>query len=530
MSDPGSKHWLADDPRFLDSLGDLDRGLRSADEPVEPDEAADAAPIDALTPPAVMRERDTPPRAASRPPGPAAARAGRPIDAARATDASRGLDTRPPARVAMHSSAPPPAASEMLTQGDVDALPPFLFTQPATGDRLRRPLIDIFPLASLEPEAPIPPAVATAAPQRSRLAPPREAPTSLDAPTYESFYGLHEAPFSLSTDPRFHHQSASHERAGQEILGAIRVRGGVVVLTAPLGMGKATLCRSLIADLDPGTVASLVVEPIHSINELLKTMLADFGVMAREDLAAAPNVSREVLLGTLSAFLESLAGVDAAAVVFLDEAQNLPISLLGELAVVIGAPGARVLQLVLVGQPALQAVMNHRDVRALTATVSRRITLGPLTAGEIASYVTHRLAIAGANTRVEFDEAAIAQLFELSAGSPRLVNLLCDRAMTRGHAASAAVIDLPLVEAAAHDLDLEPPAPDRPGALASLLIIVMFALLVIAGGAGAVWVFHDAVHRTIQEWEKVPLPPGGPIHRLPVPLAPIPPPAGDAAA
>src|SRR3954470_10335370 len=382
VSDPTSKRWLADDPGFQDSVGNLDRGLAVGDEPIE--------------------------------------------RAARAMDASRALDTTPsPARVAAPRPAPPSSVeSEILSEEDLDALPPFLFTQPTAGDpRGGRPPLDLFPPASLE----------------------REAAGPLDALTYESFYGLQERPFSLSTDPRFHYQSASHERAGQDILGAVRARAGAAVLTAPLGMGKTTLCRSLIADLDPRTATSLVVDPIHSINDLLKTMLVDFGVMAREDLAAVANVSREVLLGTLSSFLESLAGLDAGAVAFLDEAQNLPISLLGDLAVVIGAPAARVLQLVLVGQPALTAAMNHGDLRALSAAVSRRITLGPLEADEISSYVAHRLAIAGANTRVEFDEGAIAELFALSAGSPRMVNLLCERALTRGHAASAAVIDLRLI-------------------------------------------------------------------------------------
>jgi general secretion pathway protein A len=511
VSDPGSTHWLADDPRFLESLGDLDRGLAGGDDPVEPAPTADRAAIAAVRAPVADPRADAPPRTAPRSPGSAAA---------------RGAPTAPP--------APPPAAAsplapEIVSETNDDALPAFLFTRRTPGEPPpRRPMLDLFPPASLQPEAPIAAGGAAVGPQRqrSRPAPSRQAGSPVDALTYESFYGLDEKPFGLSTDPRFHYQSASHERAGQQILAAIRARLGPAVLTAPPGMGKTTLCRSLIAELDRRTVTSLVLDPIHSMNDLLKTMLVDFGVIAREDLAAAANVSRDVLLGALNSFLESLAGLEAGAVLFLDEAQNLPVPLLADLAVVAGAPAARVLQLVLVGQPALTTVLKHRDVRALSALVRCRTRLAPLAAGEISGYVTHRLAIAGANTRVEFDEAAIAQLFELSAGSPRMVNLLCDLALTRGYAASAAVIDLPLIEAAANDLDLEWPEPDRPGRLASLAIVVMFALLVIAGGGGAAWVFRDAVDRTVQQWENVPLPPGGPIRRLPVPLAPIPPPAG----
>ena len=106
------------------------------------------------------------------------------------------------------------------------------------------------------------------------------------------------------------------------------------------------------------------------------------------------------------------------------------------------------------------------------------------------------------------------------------MNLLCDRALTRGHAASAAVIGESLIEAAALDLELEPWERQGSGRLRSLLLGAAFVLLVMVGAAGALWVSRDAVSRTIQQWENLPLPPGGPIRRLPVPIAPIPPPAG----
>jgi len=185
-----------------------------------------------------------------------------------------------------------------------------------------------------------------------------------------------------------------------------------------------------------------------------------------------------------------------------------------------GSPAARVLQLVLIGQPALTYVLKHTDLGALNASVSRRAELGPLAAEEVSGYVGHRLSIAGANTRVEFDEAAIARLYDLSAGVPRIVNLLCDRALTRGHAAAAGIIDGALVDAAAEDLDLDLPET-RLGRLASLAIVLTLALLMIAGAAGALWVSRDAVGRTIEQWEHVPQPPAGPSRRLPAPIAPV---------
>ena len=493
VSDPHAKHWLADDSNFLASLNDLDQGLSEGGR--GSDEVDDAA---AAPPPAASPAALTPPRSA-------AGRPARPINVARALDPARVLDTAPP---------------------------PLALARPLTAEpRTRRPLLDLFPPSALEPEGPPLPAFGTAVgPQLGR--PPRRAdpvarepdtPSPIAAVTHETFYGLREKPFSLSTDPRFQYQSASHERAGQEILAAVRKRGGPALLTAPLGMGKTTLCRGLLLAFDRRTVTSLVLEPMRSLDDLVTTLLVDFGVMSREEVAGAAHVSRQTLVATLNTFLESLVPLQASAVVFIDEAQNLPRALLGDLADWLGGSPAGVVQLVLVGQPALTALLQHSDLRALNASVAWRSELGPLAADEISSYVMHRLTIAGAHTRIVFDETAMARLFALSSGLPRTVNLLCDRALTRGQAASAGVIDGALIGAAASDLGFGS-TTERPDLLRSLLLVGAFALLVLVGAAGALWTSRDAVSRTIQQWQNVPLPPGGPVRRLPLPLAPIPPP------
>jgi general secretion pathway protein A len=284
--------------------------------------------------------------------------------------------------------------------------------------------------------------------------------------------------------------------------------------------------------LDRRTVTSLVLDPPQSVEDLLQTMLVDFGVVARQSLSTAAHPTRDLLAGTLYAFLGSLVPLQGSAVVFIDEAQNLPASLLAELdALRQGSAGARLLQLVLVGQPALTSLLDNPELRALNASIACRSELGPLAAGEVAPYVAHRLSIAGARARIEFDDAAIIRLFELSAGSPRAVNLLCDRAMTRGQAASAEFIGRELIHAAAVDLDLEAPSGDRLVVLQTKLLVAAFVMLVLAGAAGALWVSRDAVKRAITQWEQVPLAPGGPVRSLPVPIAPIPPPSdapGDA--
>ncbi len=409
-----------------------------------------------------------------------------------------------------------------------DPAPPPGLTRPSASEpRARRPLLDLFPSSALEPDRSQPPALGTSVgpqlpPPRPRPAPEPEAPSQPDAPTYETFYGLREEPFSLSTDPRFQYQSASHERAGQEILAAIRKRGGPTVVTGLPGMGKTLLCRSVVQEIDRRTVTSLVLEPLRSIDDLLTTMLVDFGVIARADLADAPRAAREVLTSTLNSFLDSLLPLQASAVVFIDQAQHIPVAVLGDLVALLSVPAARELQVVLVGQPALTTRLAHDDLSGLNASVSRRTELGPLAAQEISGYVMHRLSVAGADTRIEFDEAAIARLFELSGGTPRVVNLLCDRALMHGHALSTGVIGGALIDLAAADLDLGAPEDGRRGPLASLVLAALFALLVLAGAAGALWTSRDAVSRTLEQWEQIPLPPAGPALSLPLPIEPVP--------
>jgi general secretion pathway protein A len=524
VSDPHPKQWLADDPNFLASLNDLDRNLAGRGEAPDDDPAPGPPPA-------------PPTRAAAPPPPPDAPRS----SAEPARPGVARVTARAPAAAPVSAAPVPLSPPDIISRAGPDIAahaPPLTFTRPslAAEPRVRRPLLDLFPPSALEPERPplelgtaVGPQLPPPRPrQRQRSQRPPDAAFPPDTPTYETFYGLREKPFSLSTDPRFQYQSASYERAGRELQAAIQKHGGPAVLTGRPGMGKTMLCRSLVQEIDRRTVTSLVLEPLLSIDELLKTLLVDFGVVSRDDLAAAPELTREMLTGTLTSFLASLVRLQASAVVLVDDAQNLPIPLLTALEAIIGGggPEVRVLQLVLVGEPALTKRLKDPDLQLLNASVARRTELGPLAADEISGYVTHRLSIAGGDTRIEFDEPAITRLFEWSAGVPRVVNLLCDRAMTRGQEASAAVIDPALVDAAAADLDLDAPAGDAPGVWRSLLVIAAFAALVLVGAAGALWVSRDAVNRTIRQWENIPLAPGGPVRRLPLPITPIPPPSG----
>jgi type II secretory pathway predicted ATPase ExeA len=400
-------------------------------------------------------------------------------------------------------SGPPPSPFARAGEGRARSESP----EPATTASEGRPLLDLFP-PPLGPERgqTRAPAIVGAQPPRvvhTRFALQTErAPQSPDLPlTYEPFYGLSEKPFSLSTDPKFIYRSTSHERVLQQLIDALGRGDGIMLLTGEAGVGKTTLCRSLVEQLGRRTVTSFISAPFVSLDEVLKSVLVDFGVVARDDagrgrLAAA---TREELTTAIGDFAASLAPLHASAVIVIDEAQNAPPDILEPLTGLSEAFGAdRRVQIMLVGQPSLVSLLNRRPLRALGRKVLVRCRLDPLAADEVRGYVIHRLAIAGPRARVEFDEGAFAELYAATHGVPRLVNLVCDRAMIRGYETSARVIDDRLIAAAASSLELVPARSDK-HRLAELAVRALaFIALMLVGAGAAAWVFREDVTRLLR--------------------------------
>jgi len=276
--------------------------------------------------------------------------------------------------------------------------------------------------------------------------------------TYEPFYGLREKPFSLSADPRFLYKSPAHAQAFDAILKGIRRREGLIVLTGEIGTGKTTLCRSVLKQLDRRTFGAFVPDPFVSREDLLKTLLMDFGVIAISDLTRGRfnGASRSELSYLLYEFLDSLVALQAFAVLVIDEAQNLSLPLLEEIRILSELERReKLLQVVLVGQPELRASLTHPQMRQVDQRVSVRCELMPLDAGGVAGYVNHRLAVAGLGTgSVEFTSLALEALHHGSAGVPRVINRLCDRALERAYAARTTRIDSEMVWESIRELGL----------------------------------------------------------------------------
>jgi general secretion pathway protein A len=300
-----------------------------------------------------------------------------------------------------------------------------------------------------------------------------QAPSKLHInPIYETFYGLTEQPFAISTDPRFLYMSTSHERAYEELLTGLRRDEGLLLLTGEAGTGKTTLCRAVIDALGERTFSCIVLNPYMTGAELLKVVLRDFGLVSRDELrsGALARADAVQLMDTLEGFLLTVRSVDSRAILVVDEAQSLAPAVLDQvrLLTALERNGRRLIQVVLGAQPALLQTLKKDSLYALNERISRRVFLAPLTGSEIKAYIEHRLAVAGGKDKVSFNADAISVVTALARGLPRRVNLLCDRALQVGLAERVTVIGPEIVSRAARSLSggagsgSAPPASQRP--------------------------------------------------------------------
>ena len=324
---------------------------------------------------------------------------------------------------------------------------------------------------------------------------------SRDGLVYESFYGLARSPFTLTPDPQFLYLSQSHDEAIRRILQSLRRRERFIVLSGDIGTGKTTLCRALIRRLDPATFSSLVLNPFLAVDDLLRQVLVDFGVVtaegARGERFAAAQKGE--LTSTLVAFLDTLAAIDGRAVLILDEAQHLSPRVLEELRVISGLEreDGTPLQVVLVGQPNLLDVLAAADLRQLDQRVSLKTMLQPLGRDDVEPYISHRLTVAGDSVSVVFEPAAIRRVHALSGGVPRVINLLCDRALMAGAQAGVHEITPELVDRAGGEIAFRRPhngAAGRSRRRSRLLAAAAaLAVIVILGAAAVVAPLHRLV-------------------------------------
>jgi len=265
---------------------------------------------------------------------------------------------------------------------------------------------------------------------------------------YTEFYGLREKPFALTPDPRFLFLSASHREALAHVLYGIEQGEGFISVTGEVGTGKTTLCWTLLERLGPDTEVAFLFNPMLSGEELVRAVSAEFGL-------ASEGLSRTQLNDQLNRFLLEQRRAGRRVLLIIDEAQNLSPQTLEEIRLLsnLETSTSKLLQILLFGQPELDAKLESRELRQLRQRISVRWALQALDAGETREYVRHRIRTASAGHVGElFTEAALRDVHERAGGVPRLVNLVCDRALLAGYAAGTAQVGSELVVDAAREL------------------------------------------------------------------------------
>jgi general secretion pathway protein A len=265
---------------------------------------------------------------------------------------------------------------------------------------------------------------------------------------YTSFFGLNEKPFAITPDPRYLFMSERHGEGLAHLLYGVTDSGGFIQLTGEVGTGKTTLVRTLLGQLPEEVDVALILNPQVSVLEFLQAICRELGVALPED-----RNSPMALVDALNHFLLDAHSDGRRIILLVDEAQNLSDEVLEQLRLLTNLETAKqkLLQIILIGQPELREVLAKNHLRQLAQRVTGRYHLEPLSQDEASRYIEHRLKVAGAVGQI-FDESAKRDVHRLSGGVPRLMNVICDRALLGAYSREQRVVDRGLVRSAAAEV------------------------------------------------------------------------------
>ena len=241
---------------------------------------------------------------------------------------------------------------------------------------------------------------------------------------YNKFFGFREKPFKLVPNPAYFYLSKSHEEAMAHLNYAISQGDGFVEITGEVGTGKTTLCRAFLESLNGTVEAAYIFNPKLGPKQLLKTINEEFGINTEGD-------DTKDLIDRLNAFLMQKKASGKKIILLIDEAQNLNRNVLEQLRLLSNLETNRdkLLQIILVGQPELSEILNSHALRQVGQRITLSYQLRPLTLTECKEYIHYRIGIAAQKTPIKFDRSAYRQIYKYSKGIPRLINIVCDRAL-----------------------------------------------------------------------------------------------------
>ena len=289
---------------------------------------------------------------------------------------------------------------------------------------------------------------------------------------YTQFFGLRENPFALAPDPRYLYLSLRHQEALAHLMFGITQGGGFVQLTGEVGTGKTMMVRALLERLPDNIDVALVLYPFLSVEEFIAAICDDLRVPRPEKAGV------KTLIDALNQYLLANHTKGRRTVLVIDEAQNLSHEVLEQVRLLtnLETTKEKLLQILLVGQPELNSLLAQQDLRQLAQRITAHYNLKSLLPRETAEYVLHRLRVARARSPL-FSRSALSAIHRLSSGTPRLINILADRALLGAYARGKNRVTVGVVRQAAAEIGRPPRSQYAlvSGAAAALLVGVTFA-------------------------------------------------------
>ena len=290
---------------------------------------------------------------------------------------------------------------------------------------------------------------------------------------YNQYFGLSDAPFSIAPNPLFLYMSERHREALAHLLYGVQSQGGFILLTGEVGTGKTTVCRCLLEQLPEDVDVAFVINPKLSVDELLGTICDEFQISYEKD------ASRKLLVDAINDFLLESHKQNRRTVLIIDEAQNLAVEVLEQLRLLtnLETNERKLLQIILLGQPELQQLLAKQELRQLSQRVTARFHLQALSRTEVAEYIFHRLEVAGSKHEL-FPPSVINRIYKISEGIPRVINLICDRALLGAYSENKSQVSLAILTKSAEEVLGKTEAPIKKRSPLNTIFAVGFVALI----------------------------------------------------
>jgi general secretion pathway protein A len=293
---------------------------------------------------------------------------------------------------------------------------------------------------------------------------------------YTEYFGLKENPFSIAPDPAYFYVSEKHREALAHLMYAFNSEGGFVLLTGEVGTGKTTVCRRLLEQAPDNYDIAFILYPKLTGEELLAAICDEFVIGNPGDTAGS-----RVLVARIYDYLVRTHGQGRRAALILEEAQNLSDDVLEQVRLLtnLETNKRKLLQIIMLGQPELLQRLRQPELRQLSQRITARYHLAPLSREEMAGYISHRLAVAGLSRSRLFPPSVVKGLFGLTGGVPRLINVMCDRALTGTYVEAKDRVDKKTLRIAAREVSGRGYARRFPWRVPSILLVSLVILCMV---------------------------------------------------